>query len=365
MALENRAGLAMYSASSRPGRDVSCGSEALDIAQVSSKPQATSLETLEHIRLPSLSVSPQWKSRIAAARSVPIEDEAARRGLKLKRCGRHGWVGPCPVHGGRDRFSINTRKQVFNCRGDEGGDVIDLVQHLDGCDFNTAVETLVGRPPTPSPPPQPTPAGNDNGGRALRIWDEAVDLGGTLAAVYLASRKLVVPETVSGRALRFHPACRWRDDDESPLIRVPALIGLYRDVASDQPKAILRCALTPDGRKRGRKAYGPKAGCAIKLTADEDVEQGLHVGEGVETTLAGMMLGFTPAWALGDTGNMKSFGPLPGIEALTIFVDRDRAGQEAARECSILWSAAGREVWHVIPDVAGEDMNDVIAGGGQ
>jgi hypothetical protein len=57
MALKNRAGLAM-SASSRPGQDVSCGNEALDIAQVPSRPQAqhTSLETLvEHVRLPSLS----------------------------------------------------------------------------------------------------------------------------------------------------------------------------------------------------------------------------------------------------------------------------------------------------------------------
>jgi hypothetical protein len=47
----------MCSPSSRPGQDVSCGNEALDIAQVSSKPQATSLETLEHVRLPSLSVA--------------------------------------------------------------------------------------------------------------------------------------------------------------------------------------------------------------------------------------------------------------------------------------------------------------------
>jgi hypothetical protein len=317
-----------------------------------------------------MSVSPQWEALVEDARYVRIEDEAARRGLKLKR-GRHEWVGSCPVHGGRDRFSINIRKQVFNCRGDEGGDVIAFVRHLDGCNFVAAVETLAGqRRPTPPPtakPPQSPPGDNDNGDRALRIWDEAVDLGGTLAATYLAGRKLVVPEGVSGRVLRFHPACRWRDTDDSPLIRVPALIGLYRDVVNDQPKAILRCALTPEGRKRGRKAYGPKAGCAIKLTADEDVAEGLHVGEGIETVLAGMMQGFVPAWALGDTSNMKSFGPLPGIEALTILVDHDAngAGQIAARQCSALWREAGCEVWRVIPDNPGTDMADVIAGGGQ
>jgi phage/plasmid primase-like uncharacterized protein len=71
------------------------------------------------------------------ALAVRIEDEIARRGIKLRgvvdRC------GPCPRCGGTDRFSINTKKQVFNCRGSEGGDVIALVQHIDGCGFLDAV----------------------------------------------------------------------------------------------------------------------------------------------------------------------------------------------------------------------------------
>jgi len=50
-------------------------------------------------------------------------------------------AGPCPVCEGTDRFSINTRKQVWNCRGCRGGKVISLVQHLDGCTFPDAVST--------------------------------------------------------------------------------------------------------------------------------------------------------------------------------------------------------------------------------
>jgi hypothetical protein len=54
-------------------------------------------------------------------------------------------VGPCPRCGGRDRYSVNPKKQVFNCRGCEvGGDVIALVQHIDGCSFPVAVEKLIG-----------------------------------------------------------------------------------------------------------------------------------------------------------------------------------------------------------------------------
>jgi putative DNA primase/helicase len=89
---------------------------------------------------------------IAGARSVHIEDELARRGIKLRgnkveRC------GPCPKCGGDDRFSINTAKQVFNCRGCKvGGDVIDLVRFLDGVEFTEACTKLAGEPAKPNKP---------------------------------------------------------------------------------------------------------------------------------------------------------------------------------------------------------------------
>jgi hypothetical protein len=80
---------------------------------------------------------------IAKARAVPIEQEVGRRGIKLR--GRVERVGACPVCGGDDRFSINTKKRVWNCRGcDRGGDVIALVQHLDGVDFKGACAILNG-----------------------------------------------------------------------------------------------------------------------------------------------------------------------------------------------------------------------------
>jgi putative DNA primase/helicase len=145
----------------------------------------------------------------------------------------------------------------------------------------------------------------------------------------------------------------------------PALIALYRDIHTDEPKAILRIGLTPDGRKIDRMALGPIAGCAVKLTADEDVERGLHVGEGVETMMRSMMLGFAPAWALGGKDGIAKFPVLAGIEALTLCVDHDAngEGQKASSACYDRWVAAGREVWSVIPNKVGADMNDLVAGG--
>jgi DNA primase len=56
---------------------------------------------------------------------------------------RIGWVHV--PNGGTDRFSIDTKKQLFNCRQcGTGGDVIELVKFLDGCEFRDAVEKLAG-----------------------------------------------------------------------------------------------------------------------------------------------------------------------------------------------------------------------------
>jgi DNA primase len=85
------------------------------------------------------------KAWIERARAVPIMDELTRRGIKLRRVGAEH-VGPCPKCGGTDRFSVNPKKLVWNCRGcSTGGDVIDLVQHLDGGTFDDNVTTLAGK----------------------------------------------------------------------------------------------------------------------------------------------------------------------------------------------------------------------------
>src|SRR5262249_12118925 len=82
---------------------------------------------------------------IARARATPIESGILSRGIKVKRSGAER-IGPCPKCGGTDRFSINVKEGVWNCRqckpDDISGDVIGLVEHLDNCGFEQAVETL-------------------------------------------------------------------------------------------------------------------------------------------------------------------------------------------------------------------------------
>jgi hypothetical protein len=98
----------------------------------------------------------------AKARAVRLEDELARRKISLNGRGRER-EGPCPICGGTDRFSINTQKQVWNCRScGKGGDAIDLVRHLDGIDFIAACTTLAGEPP-------PEANGKDRANRQARV----------------------------------------------------------------------------------------------------------------------------------------------------------------------------------------------------
>jgi len=91
---------------------------------------------MPQIRLPS--------ATITRARSIPIERIINERGIKLR--GKIDRSGPCPLCGGDDRFAINTKKQVWLCRGcaPKGGDGIKLVQHLDGVGFREACAQLSG-----------------------------------------------------------------------------------------------------------------------------------------------------------------------------------------------------------------------------
>ena len=190
----------------------------------------------------------------------------------------------------------------------------------------------------------------------LQIWSEAVSARGTLVEKHLASRQLRLPDRHQ-EVLRFHPSCPF-----GKSTRHPCMVALYRDIKTNEAKGIHRTALTPDGKKIDRKSLGSIGGCAIKLTPDEDVAEGLTVGEGIETTLAGMALNFRPAWALGAANAIAKFPVLSGIECLTILVDRDATGtgQASALECSRRWTKAGREVFRIVPAVLGADMADIV-----
>lgn len=191
---------------------------------------------------------------------------------------------------------------------------------------------------------------------ALQLWSESISARNTIVECYLTSRQLALPFRTDD-LLRFHPSCPFGRGT-----RYPCMIALYRDIRTNEPKAIHRTALTADGKKVDRKALGPKAGCAIKLASDHDVTYGLTIAEGIETGLAGVAMNFLPTWILGDAGAVAKFPVLAGIECLTILVDNDVTGQASALQCSRRWTGMGFEVFRVVPTEVGADMADVMCG---
>jgi hypothetical protein len=305
---------------------------------------------------------------IASARTVSIANELARRSITLRREG-HELVGPCPRCGGRDRFNVHLTKQLWRCRRcPAGGDVIDLIRHLDGIGFAEAVARLTGDITAAGKvsvaEPFSPPSADSGHHAAMVMWHAAVPIAGTLAEHYLTStRRLELPDDVSPRVLRFHAQCPFGEG-----VRVPCLIALYRDIVSNAPRAIERTALNPEGTairidgKTARRMRGSRNGAAIKITDDADVAMGLTVGEGLETTLAGMMFDHAPAWSLGPAAAIGTFPVLAGVEALTILGETDDGGanERASAECMSRWEAASQDVYRVMPPAGCGDFNDAV-----
>jgi putative DNA primase/helicase len=197
----------------------------------------------------------------------------------------------------------------------------------------------------------------DRSSAAVQLWDRAKDPGSVVER-YLSSRGLKLDDDLKGRVVRFDPMCPWRAPDGSFERRL-VMLTAFRTIADDQLVAVHRTLLADDGRKLDRRMLGPVAAAAIKLDRDEDVEQGLAVGEGFETCLAGRMLGFRPTWALGSAGAIASFGVLSGIDAITFLVETDGANERAVRASGERWLSAGREVFLTISQIGG-DLNDTL-----
>jgi len=187
------------------------------------------------------------------------------------------------------------------------------------------------------------------------LWRETVPLP-PAAIAYFARRGIDINAVPEQSGLRFHHAC--------PFVGViqPCILARFTDPVTNKPGGLWRRPIS--GAKP--KALGPIKDHVIRLWQDEYVEQGLVVGEGVETVLAAA-LGrphnatlLQPAWACGGSDSLRH-PVLSGIESLTILADNDAnsAGQDAARDCADRWEAGGRWVEILTPKQIDADFNDL------
>jgi putative DNA primase/helicase len=190
------------------------------------------------------------------------------------------------------------------------------------------------------------------------VWNASRDPRNTAVEEYLVRRCGGLPDEIAGRVIRFHPSLRF--DGRS----AGAMVAIYRNIQTDEPCGIHRTFFDGSGNKIGRKMLG-RVGCAaIKLDADEDVTLGLHVGEGIESSLSGYLRGLRPAWCFGSAGRIGNFPVLAGVDSLTIFGELGDGGtnRRNAEQCASRWRAEDRDVLWVRP-LIGNDLNDALSGG--
>ncbi len=280
----------------------------------------------------------------------PLADVAGGY-VKLRRAGGR-LVGPCPICGGRatsQRFEILDDGESWACAVcPNGGDVIRLVQLLEGCDFLGAIERLGGRVAVDPEQAKKLFEARERKRiarektsadyreaerkRLYRMWKAAVkDLKGTHVEAYLAARGLTLPHPCPG--LRYLPKAPYfhgeTTDDHGRKSKIaihegPAMLaafiradgtfgGLHMTwLSTDDPPRKVELADPQTGEiLNAKKMRGSKTGAHIAIAMTEAPRR-LIIGEGIETVLAvwtahhlaGRPLDDAAFWAAGDLGNL-------------------------------------------------------------
>ena len=122
-------------------------------------------------------MTPVFRDWIERARSEHVGAVLNSRHIMLPGKGDRR-AGPCPKCGGEDRFAVDLKKEVFNCRGCEGKGhgAISLVMFLDGVNFLQAVETITGEPPPKDAPKEKPQRAKKARGRLVCTYDYTDEL---------------------------------------------------------------------------------------------------------------------------------------------------------------------------------------------
>lgn len=280
--------------------------------------------------------------RIQEAHARPITEVADLLAIAGLKRGGHEMTGPCPKCGGTDRFSLNVRKNIFNCRRcGAAGDQIRLVEFVLGLTFPAALDWLCGpvqqltaeqraaqerqadehRRQREAEADKYRKAAID---KARRIWEEGQEPEGTLVRSYLERRGIPKHLFPFPKSIRFHPALSyWHGEGHSyvQLYKGPAMLAAVQGpdhrfravhqtwIDLEQPKGKL---VLPNKKEPGKflpskKVDGVKKGGAIRLRERPLSGDAMIMGEGIETTLSALIADTSGAafWCGVDLGNMS------------------------------------------------------------
>jgi hypothetical protein len=242
----------------------------------------------------------------------------------------------------------------------EHGDLLDLIAMNRGLDRMRDVldeaRLFLSLPPKRRPRNQLPPALTRSPESARRLFAAAQPIPGTLAETYLRRRGITAGHGLG--ALRFHPRCYYRPDDNGPTETWPALIAAVTDLSGIITGAH-RTWLDPSGRDKApvdspRRAMGHLLGNGVRFGIAHDV---MAAGEGIETVLSLRRAIPTMPMVAALSANHLAALLLPAtLRRLYIARDRDAAGDAVMGALTDRALASGIEPIGLLPRLG--DFNE-------
>jgi len=244
----------------------------------------------------------------------------------------------------------------------EHGDLLDLIaanRRLRSLreTLDEARDFLSLPPPKPAQPLAPVPTGSPEAAR--RLFAMAKPISHTVADTYLRTRGITA--LLDCAALRFHPRCYYRPDEDDPnetRTAWPAIVAAVTDVAGTITGAH-RTWLDPSGRAKApvvtpRRAMGHLLGNGVRFSVVTDM---LAAGEGIETMLSlrQIMPSLSMIAAL-SSAHLAALVLPASLRRLYIARDNDPAGKHAAETLTGRAQAEGIEALTLTPSLG--DFND-------
>lgn len=283
------------------------------------------------------------KDAAALARCLAQNAEAVCRHYlsKGRREGRWWTVGDVANTPGRSLFvRLHGPEHGSGAAGNwtdastgEHGDLLDLIARTRGLDSLRDVleeaRRFLSLPALQRPEARaPVAAGSPDAAR--RLFHAGQPIKGTLAETYLRARGITYLDDLP--ALRFHPRCYYRADENAPVETWPALLAAVTDL-DGTIAGVHRTWLARDGSGKApiatpRRAMGRLLGNGVRFGMANNV---VAVGEGIETMLAlRCVLPSLPMIAALSASHLVALIFPPSLRRLYVAQDNDRAGTRAA-----------------------------------
>src|SRR3984893_17845031 len=243
----------------------------------------------------------------------------------------------------------------------EHGDLLDLIAMNRGLDrmrdvFDEARPFLSLPRPKPEKRTQLPPGPTGSPESARRLFAMAQPISGKIADTYLRQRGITALHGLS--ALRFHPRCYYRPDQDAPTETWPALIAAVTDLAGMITGAH-RTWLAPAGHDKApvdtpRRAMGHLLGNGVRFGSVHDV---MAAGEGIETMLSlHSALPTMPLVAALSANHLASLLFPATLRRLYVAQDRDPAGDAVTATLTERARASGIEAIGLSPRLG--DFNE-------